>query len=178
MRIIGGKYKGRRFAVPRNFSARPTTDFARENIFNVLNNTFEFEGLHVLDLFSGTGAIALEFASRGAEKITLVEKNSHHYRFIQNVKEKLGEDRLFPVKMDVFNFIKQTADKFDIIFADPPYDMDCLDKIPGMIFEYELLNPEGWLIFEHSAQYSFKSMKGFKTMRKYGSVHFSIFENV
>ena len=131
MRIITGKYGRRRFQVPTNISARPTTDMARENIFNVLENWVDFEGLTALDLFSGTGAISFEFLSRGCAKVTSVEKASTQYNFIRKVKQMLNEKNLIQVKGDAFKFIETCAEQFDIIFADPPYDLPCglKDKI-------------------------------------------------
>ena len=150
MRIIRGKYGRRRFDVPRNISARPTTDFARENIFNVLENMEDFDGLSALDLFSGTGAIALEFLSRGCSRVVAVE-------------------------MDVFKFIDTCTEKFDMIFADPPYDHPRFAEIPELILNSKMLKPGTLVIIEHNKTYDFSALPGFEQHRAYGSVNFSVF---
>lgn len=174
MRIISGKYKGRHIPVRKNFPSRPTTDFAKENLFNVLNNHFDFEDLKVLDLFAGTGSISYEFASRGAI-VTLIEKDYRSYEFISKTLSELEMKSVKAFKADVFRAIPKITEKFDLIFADPPYDMKAIDTIPGLIFENGLLNKDGWFILEHSDKYDFKAVTYFKELRKYGSVHFSIF---
>ena len=175
MRIISGKYKSRRFKVPSNFKARPTTDFARENLFNILNNTFDWEETTALDLFSGTGSIAFEFVSRGCPRVVSVEQNNNHYDFICSVKDKLEADELWPLKADVFKYLKNGYEKFDLIFADPPYDLSDIDKIPDLIFKKELLKPNGLLILEHSKNHDFSENEHFLKAKTYGSVHFSFF---
>lgn len=177
MRIISGKYKSRRIQIPTNFSARPTTDFARESLFNILNNRVDWESSTALDLFSGTGCIALEFVSRGCPMVVSVESNAKHHAFIQKAKESLDAKELLTIKADVFNYIKSCKQTFDLIFADPPYDLKDLDKIPTKIFESNLLKPEGIFILEHSKKNTFKEHPHFKEERNYGSVHFSFFEN-
>lgn len=176
MRIISGKYKSRRFQLPTNFSARPTTDMARESLFNILNNRIDWENANALDLFSGTGCIAVEFVSRGCPHVTSVESNAKNHAFIQKVKEMLDAKELLTIKSDVFSFIKSCKQTFDLIFADPPYDLKELDLIPTKIFEKELLNDEGIFILEHSKKNTFTEHPFFKEERKYGSVHFSFFE--
>ena len=141
MRIISGKYGRRRFDVPRNITARPTTDMARENLFNVLNNLVDFEGLTALDLFSGTGAISFELLSRGCASVTSVEKASTQYNFIRKVKDLLHEENLIQVKGDVFKFIGSCSRKFDLIFADPPYDLPQLPQIPELILKSQMVQP-------------------------------------
>lgn len=177
MRIISGKYKSRRFQLPTKFTARPTTDFARESLFNILNNRFEWENCDALDLFSGTGSIAIEFVSRGCKHVVSVESSVKNHAFIQKVKEILDAKELLTVKADVFSFIKSCNQKFDIIFADPPYDLKDLSKIPAKIFDHGLLKPNGVFILEHSKNNSFTDHPSFKEERKYGNVHFSFFSN-
>lgn len=177
MRIIRGKYGRRRFTVPTNITARPTTDFARENIFNVLENMVDFEGLTALDLFAGTGAISIEFLSRECASVTAVEKAATQYRFIRSVAEQLNDPNIHVVRGDVFKFIESCKEKFDIIFADPPYDLPRFGEIPGLILNSDMLKPDTLVIVEHSRNYDFSSLPGFMEHRVYGSVNFSIFRN-
>ena len=177
MRIVSGTLKGRRFSPPGNFKARPTTDFAKENIFNVLNNIIDFAETDVLDLFSGTGSISLEFASRGSKRIVAVEKSYNHFRFIRKVISELGfDDRINVVKGCAFKFVEKTNATFDIVFADPPYDLEEADKLPEMVMNSGILNAGGLFIFEHSDKQDYSGLPGFKEVRKYGKVNFSIFE--
>ena len=193
MRIITGKYKGRHFEIPRSFKARPTTDFAKENIFNVLTGYIDFEGATALDLFSGTGSISLELASRGCAQVISVEADRDHHRFIMQCLQKLGvtEGRFFcdtdemsqknrpavpPIRGDVFRFIKSCKMQFDFIFADPPYALKELPTIPSLIFEKNLLKPDGVFVFEHGKDQDFSSHPNFVEHRSYGSVNFSIFQ--
>lgn len=178
MRIISGKYRHRRFTPPNNFRARPTTDFAKENLFNVLQNMIDFEDIKALDLFGGTGSISFELLSRGAKNVTCVEQNRNHAAFIKEISKTLKcEDDLRLIIGDVFRFIKTTPSKqFDFIFADPPYDLPKLEEIPQIILERQLLNEDGLLIFEHSKEYDFSKFQGFFQLRKYGAVHFSFFK--
>ena len=176
MRIISGKYKSRRIQVPANLKARPTTDFARESLFNVLNNRVDWEEATVLDLFSGTGSVALEFVSRGCPFVVTVEMNQNHYNFICKAQETLGAKELFPVKADAFKYLQSLNQKFDLIFADPPYDLLSINTIPDLIFKRELLKPEGIFILEHSKKQNFSAHPHFVNERNYGNVHFSFFE--
>lgn len=176
MRIISGKYKSRRIQVPTNLKARPTTDFAKENLFNVLNNELDWEETTALDLFSGTGSIAFEMVSRGCPHVTSVEANANHYHFIVKAQEQLGATELFPIKADVFKYLQSTRETFDLIFADPPYDLPKVDTLPTLIFEKKLLKAGGIFILEHSRDYDFSQMPHFRELRHYGSVHFSFFE--
>lgn len=178
MRIISGKYKSRRFQLPKNFQARPTTDMARENLFNILNNKFEWESTEALDLFSGSGGIALELVSRGCMRVVSVESVAKNHAFIQKVKEKLDAKELLTIKADAFSFMKTCNQTFDLIIADPPYDLNELESIPSKIFEYELLKDDGIFILEHSKTNSFTQHPFFKEERKYGSVHFSFFSKI
>jgi 16S rRNA (guanine966-N2)-methyltransferase len=172
MRIIGGIFKSRIFRPNKSFKARPTTDFARENLFNILCNRYLFDNKKILDLFSGTGSISFEFASRGCQDITCVELDRHHYNFICSVIEILKiKDSLKAVNSDVFKFISRSAEQFDIIFADPPYELKRLAEIPDLI----LNSINGLLILEHGKTNDFSSHPLFGELRTYGSVHFSFF---
>ncbi|MBU8893420.1 MAG: RsmD family RNA methyltransferase [Bacteroidales bacterium] len=177
MRIVSGIYKGRHIKAPKNFRARPTTDFAKENLFNILNNNFDFSELSVLDLFSGTGSISYEFASRECVSVISVESNFRHHAFIKKTIDELGITNVKAFKSDAFRYVKSYRDKFDIIFADPPYELKEIDSIPDFIFKHEILNKDGWLIVEHGGKTNFSKQKGFLELRKYGGVNFSIFEN-
>ena len=176
MRIITGKYKGRHFDIPKSFKARPTTDFAKENIFNVLMQYIDFEGTMALDLFSGTGSITLELLSRGCSHIISIELDRDHHRFIQECLNKLGpQSSVTPLRGDVFRFIKSCKQQFDFIFADPPYALKELPTIPALIFEKGLLNEDGIFVFEHGKDHDFSNDPHFMEHRSYGSVNFSIF---
>lgn len=176
MRIIRGKYGRRRFAVPSNITARPTTDFARENIFNVIENITDIEGLRCLDLFAGTGAISFELLSRGASSVTAIEKSATQARFIEKVKRELGDNGLHLLRTDALRYIKDSTSEFDFVFADPPYDLDGFGEIPAMVLQSRLLRPGSIFIIEHSKKYDFSSLPHFTDHRVYGSVNFSIFE--
>lgn len=175
MRIITGIYKGRHFDIPRSFKARPTTDFAKENIFNVLTAYMDFEDATALDLFSGTGSISLELVSRGCSHVFSVEMDRDHHRFIQECLKKLNTQVCVPIRGDVFRFIKSCKHQFDFIFADPPYALKELGTIPSLIFEKGLLKPDGVFVFEHGKDYDFSNDFHFVEHRSYGSVNFSIF---
>lgn len=175
MRIITGKYKGRHFDIPRSFKARPTTDFAKENIFNVLVQYVDFDGATALDLFSGTGSISLELVSRGCSQVVSVEMDRDHHRFIQECLKKLETDTCIPIRGDVFRFLKSCKQQYDLIFADPPYALKELATLPDIIFEKELLKEEGIFILEHGKDHDFSRHPHFKEHRQYGSVNFSIF---
>ena len=176
MRIIRGKYGRRRFDVPSNITARPTTDFARENIFNVLENIIDFEGAQALDLFAGTGAISFEFLSRGCAGVTCVEKCATQFNFIKKVKEQLKDDNLTMIRGDVFRFIETAARKYDIIFADPPYDLPNFAEVPERILASKMLKSDTIVVIEHSKNYDFSHLPHFSEHRTYGSVNFSIFQ--
>ncbi len=175
MRIITGIYKGRRFDIPRTFKARPTTDFAKENIFNVLNGYVDFEECRVLDLFSGTGSISLEFLSRNCQKVVSVEGDRDHYAFIKQCISKLGTDRSIVIRGDVFKFLSTCKEKFDIIFADPPYSLPRLKEIPQIILESDILSDKGIFVLEHGKTNDFSTNPLLIDHRTYGSVHFSLF---
>ena len=176
MRIIRGKYGRRRFDVPKNITARPTTDFARENIFNVIENLRDIEGTRVADLFAGTGAVSWEFVSRGAREVTAVEQAPVQAGFIRSVKEKLGDTVLRLVRGDVFRFVERCEQAYDIIFADPPYDLERFDEIPALILNSKMVAPGSLVVIEHGKNRDFSDLPGFTQHRVYGSVNFSIFE--
>ena len=175
MRIITGRYKGRRFDIPRTFKARPTTDFAKENIFNVLQGYTDFDDLTALDLFAGTGSISLELASRGCQQVVSVEADRDHAAFIRQCFAKLDADYQLLIRGDVFKFLKTCRQSFDFIFADPPYALRELPQIPDLILESTLLRPDGLLVFEHGKDHDFSQHPCFVEHRQYGSVNFSIF---
>lgn len=175
MRIVSGKYRGRRFSPPSNFKARPTTDFAKENLFNILNNEIDWEETTALDLFGGTGSISFELASRECKHVTCVEKNPIHAAFIEKVKDQLKVTNLRIFKMDVFKYLEHNKDQFDLIFADPPYDMKNFEEVPRLVFEKNILKEDGIFIMEHSKDYDFSDYSLFVQKRTYGSVNFSIF---
>ena len=176
MRIIRGKYGRRRFDVPTNITARPTTDFARENIFNVLENITDIEGKHILDLFAGTGAISIEFLSREAASVTAVEKAATQYNFIKKVAAQLGETNLNLIRGDALRFLATASRPYDIVFADPPYDMPGFAAIPAAILNSGAVAPGTIVIVEHNRTHDFSSLPGFMDHRIYGSVNFSIFQ--
>lgn len=175
MRIVGGKYKGRIFTPNKRFSSRPTTDLAKEALFNILTNRFDLNGLKILDLFSGTGSIGYEFLSRGAETVTFVELNYQHISFIREVTEKLGVSNIRIVRNDVFRFLKSCHWQFDVIFADPPFDLSTLAEIPDAVFQSGVLLETGLFILEHGKTHDFSGNPHFKEIRLYGKVHFSFF---
>ena len=175
MRIIRGKYGRRRFDVPSSISARPTTDFARENIFNVLENLTDLEDADCLDLFAGTGAISFEFLSRECRHVTAVEKASTQWRFISQVAQRLNVDNFTLIRGDVFRFVATCTGKFDIIFADPPYDLPRFGEIPSLILSSKMLREGTIFVIEHSRNYDFSNLPHFLEHRVYGSVNFSIF---
>ena len=175
MRIITGMYKGRHFDIPRSFKARPTTDFAKENIFNVLGGYTDFDGAAALDLFAGTGSISLEFLSRGCQQVVSVEADRDHARFIDQCIKKIGTTHHILIRGDVFRFIKSCHQQFDIIFADPPYQLPELPTIPDLILEHGLLKPDGVLVFEHGKKDSFANHPRCIDNRSYGSVNFTLF---
>ena len=176
MRIISGTHRGRQIFPDKNFSARPTTDFAKENLFNVLNNYADIAGSRILDLFSGPGSISYEFASRGAPEVISLEQNYKHYAFIKRTATELGFSAMKVYKNDAFAACKKLKGQpFDIIFADPPYCLENLSEIPAAIFTNGLLAPNGIAIIEHPAQIDFSAHPHFSEHRQYGSVNFSLF---
>lgn len=175
MRIIRGKYGRRRFDVPTNITARPTTDFARENIFNVIENLIDLEGATALDLFAGTGAVSFEFLSRECKSVTAVEKAATQYNFITKVAKTLGDDNIRVIRGDVFKFLATVQTPYDIVFADPPYDLPGFAEIPGKILTSKAVKEGTLVIVEHNKSHDFSALPGFLEHRAYGSVNFSIF---
>ncbi len=177
MRIISGRLKGRRLVAPKKLPVRPTTDMAKESLFNILNNHYYFDGISVLDLFAGTGSISFEFASRGTQSITSVDANYHCIRFIQKTNDEL-ECNVQSIKSDVYQYLESTKQQYDIIFADPPYDFDIekFSKIADLVFEKELLEEDGLLVIEHSKHTSLEEHPKFSYSKKYGGCMFSFFE--
>ena len=176
MRIISGKNKGRRVTAPNNLPVRPTTDMAKEALFNILNNRYYFNEIKVLDLFSGIGSISLEFASRGTEDITSVDSFYGCVKFLESEAKKL-DSNLQLVKSDVFKFLENTDQQYDIIFADPPYEMEQekFEKIHQLVFKNNLLKENGLLVIEHSKNTDLKHLPNFEQTKKYGSNLFSFF---
>ena len=174
MRIVSGKWKGKRIVAPKNLPTRPTTDFAKEGLFNILNNRFFFDDLRVLDLFAGTGNIAYEFASRGAGEITCVDQNKGWVRFISEMADDLGAN-IQPVQLDAWLFVQKTTTSYDIVFADPPYDWDKHEALAEALIQKGFLKEGGEAIIEHSADTDLSHLPGFFEHRKYGHVHFSFF---
>lgn len=178
MRIIGGKYRGRRIEPPSNFKARPTTDFAREGLFNILNNRVDFESIDVLDLFSGTGSISYEFASRGAPNVHLVDKDRIHIAGIRRIIKELGIENIRPILIDVKAYLKTCSVKYDVVFADPPYDLPWLNEIPDLVMQSEVIREDGFFILEHPRGSVFTGHKLFFEHRNYGGVNFSFFRPI
>ena len=177
MRIVSGTHKGRQIHPPTNLPVRPTTDFAKESLFNILVNRIDFENTDVLDLFAGTGSISLEFASRGCHSITSVDLNFRCTEFIKKASDEMKFTTIRAVKANAFSFLGFCKVKYDLIFADPPYDMPNTSTIPDIVFEKELLNSEGILIIEHSRDLDFSKHPKFTEHRNYGKVNFSFFVN-
>ena len=176
MRIIGGEYGGRKFNPPNKMPyTRPTTDIAKEGLFNIIQHNLDISALKTLDLFGGTGSISYELASRGAKKLTIVEKDNAMYEFIKKTAKELGIGNVQVTKMDVFKFIDQCDERFDLIFAGPPYALTNIDDLSKYIFEKQLLNKKGWLILEHTPRNDYKKFPFYKTERNYGTTVFSIF---
>jgi 16S rRNA (guanine966-N2)-methyltransferase len=176
LRIIGGKYRGRRIEPPSNFKARPTTDFAREGLFNILNNRVDFETISVLDLFSGTGSIGYEFASRGAVTVHLIEKDPRHIAGIKRVIKDLDMENIRPIHIDVKAYLKTCSIKYDVVFADPPYELSWLNELPDLVTQSGVIKEDGFFILEHPRALSFTSHKLFFEHRNYGGVNFSFFK--
>jgi 16S rRNA (guanine(966)-N(2))-methyltransferase RsmD len=175
LRIIGGKYRGRRIVPPPGFKARPTTDFARESLFNILNNRVDFEEISVLDLFSGTGSISYEFASRGAREVHLVEMDMKHISGIRRIIKDLGINNIKTIHIDVRAYLKTCSVRYDVVFADPPYKLPWLKEIPDIVVGSGIVKEDGFFILEHPRDMSFSSHKLFFEHRNYGGVNFSFF---
>lgn len=178
MRIIGGEFGGRRINPPAHMPhTRPTTDVAKEGLFNILQNNISLEGIKTLDLFGGTGSISFELASRGASDITIIEKDPVMFEFIRNTVAQLHLENIKVMRMDVFRFIEQCNEQFDFIFAGPPYALGNIDELPRLIFERKLLKNKGWFVLEHTPRNDYKKFPFYKTERNYGTTVFSIFVN-
>ena len=175
MRIISGIYGGRRLSPPKNITARPTTDFAKESLFNLLNNRMDLEGIDVLDLFAGTGGIGIECVSRGAREVTAVEIAHVQQNWIITCCRQLGIRNLSVIRGDVFKFLSACRTKYDLIFADPPYALEQLPTLTDAILERNILKENGWLVIEHGKDTDFTSHPRHYETRTYGSVHFSFF---
>lgn len=175
MRIIGGTHRGRRIEPPSNFKARPTTDFAREGLFNILNNRIDFETSSILDLFSGTGSISYEFASRGAAQVHLIDKDPKHIAGIKRIIKDIGFENIRPIHIDVKAYLKTCSIKYDVVFADPPYDLSWLKEIPDLVTKSGIIKDDGFFILEHPRGISFNSHELFFEHRNYGGVNFSFF---
>lgn len=178
MRIISGDLGGRRINPPSNMPyTRPTTDIAKEGLFNVLQNNLDFEELKTLDLFGGTGSISYELASRGVPDLTIVEKDNQMHAFIKKTAEALKIGNIKVVKSDVFRFMEQCHETFDFIFAGPPYALETIDELPRLVFSKGLLKPGGWFILEHTPRNDYQNFPHFSSARNYGTTIFSIFKN-
>ena len=175
MRIISGILRGKQIRPPANFKARPTTDFAKESLFNILVHQYDLEDMDVLDLFAGTGSISYEFASRGVRSVLAVEKAAPHYKFIQETARQLQMDQLTVLRTDAFRYLQKPVQSFDIIFADPPYDHPRIPDLPDLVMDTKILNSKGIFILEHPGNYSFTAHARFLQHRKYGGVNFTFF---
>ena len=176
MRIIGGEFKGRTFRAPGNLPTRPTTDQAKEALFNILVNRVELSEMCVLDLFSGIGSVSLEFISRGVNQLTSIDRNPKCLRFQDDCRQKLNIENWSTSRNDVLRFLPNAASKFDLVFADPPYDFPDHQRVHELIMEWELLKPDGLFILEHDSTLKTEDWSGFEQMRRYGRVHFSFFD--
>ncbi len=175
MRIIAGNLRCRRLNPPNNLPVRPTTDMARESLFNILNNYVDYEECSVMDLFAGTGAVSIEFISRGAREVTSIDINNACTEFIKSTARQLGLDNIHVVRADVFDLLKRANRKFEIIFADPPYSLHDLPQLPDIVFESNVLTEDGIFILEHPKEYSFEDHPHFWQHRAYGKVNFTFF---
>jgi len=176
MRIIGGEHGGRKFNPPNNMPyTRPTTDIAKEGLFNVLQHQLDFDNIKSLDLFGGTGSISYELASRGVTDLTIVEKDAAMYEFIKKTAATLRLENFKVIKMDVFKFMLSCTDQFDFIFAGPPYALTAIDDLPKIVYEKKLLTPNGWFVLEHTPRNDYKNFPLYKTERNYGTTVFSTF---
>jgi 16S rRNA (guanine(966)-N(2))-methyltransferase RsmD len=177
MRIIGGKWGGRRISPPTKMPfTRPTTDIAKEGLFNMIQNQIDFEGIKTLDLFGGTGAITYELLSRGASDSTIVEKDPQMFKFITDNLQKLGATGVKPIRLEVFKFLESCSDKYDFIFAGPPYALTTIDDLPRMVVGKQLIASEGLFVLEHTPRNNYEQYPGFVKQRNYGTTVFSFFE--
>jgi 16S rRNA (guanine966-N2)-methyltransferase len=177
MRIIGGTLKGLRLNPPKNLPVRPTTDLAKEALFNILQNQIEFDNINVLDLFCGTGNITYEFASRGAKQVIGVDRSIHCINYVKDTARQHGLNQIKTYKADIFKYLQVETEQYDLIFADPPYDLNQIPEIPKVIFEKNLLSADGLLIVEHQSMQNLSNHPAFVEQRKYGHSSFSFFKN-
>lgn len=178
MRIISGELGGRRFNPPNNMPyTRPTTDIAKEGLFNVIENNLDLSSVRSLDLFGGTGSITYELYSRGVRDLTIVEKDSEMFAFIKKTSELMGVEKLNCIRADVFRFLRDCKEQFDFIFAGPPYALGNIEDLPKFVFQQSLLRPEGWFVLEHTPRNDFRQHPLFHAERKYGTTIFTIFIN-
>jgi len=177
MRIIAGNLRGRRLNPPQNLPVRPTTDMARESLFNILNNYVDYEDCSVMDLFAGTGAVSLEFVSRGVREVTSVDINAQCTDFIKQSAAQFGVKNIHVVRADVFDLLKRANRSFDIVFADPPYALDGIAELPDLVFAKDILTEDGIFILEHPREFSFEEHPHFWQHRAYGKVNFTFFAN-
>lgn len=177
MRVITGKYKGKHFEVPRHFKARPTTDFAKENLFNVLRAYLDFEQTRALDLFAGTGSITLELLSRGCPEVVCVERDRTHFAHISRILRTLNDAAVTPICGDALKFIAKGSKSFDLVFADPPYALRELPELPDRVMSSQLLAPGALFVLEHGRELDFSARPDFLEHRAYGSVNFSFFRH-
>lgn len=175
MRIIGGTLKGKKLIAPSNLPARPTTDFAREALFNILKHKINLSGIHALDLFGGLGGISFELVSRGVKTLIYVDIHPGCVAFVKQSAKHFNTENIIPVKANVWNYLKKTKQKFDFIFADPPYDLAQIEQLPNAVFEADCLSEGAIFVLEHSERVDFSSHPRFTEHRKYGAVHFSFF---
>jgi 16S rRNA (guanine966-N2)-methyltransferase len=175
MRIIRGTYRGRKITAPASLPVRPTTDLAKESLFNILDNHIYFEDIHVLDLYAGTGSISYEFASRGSQHVISVDIDPGCVRFISETAEKLGFTGLKAIRSSAVGYLDHCNEKFDLVFADPPYELEGIEDVIKMVFDRKLLNDGGWLIVEHAREKDFSTFPGFFQRRNYGKVNFTFF---
>ncbi len=177
MRIVGGEFSGRRFSPPTGIPARPTTDVAKEGLFNILEHMMDIEGCSTCDLFGGTGSISYELASRGAERLTLIERDMVSINFIKKTAKELGIDqKMHIIKGDVFKFMKQSRDHYNFIFAGPPYALTTIDDLPHLVFEQKMLAPGGIFVLEHTPRNDYQQHPNFRRMKNYGTTVFTFFE--
>lgn len=177
MRIIGGSLKGLRLNPPKNLPVRPTTDLAKEALFNILQNQIEFDNIKVLDLFCGTGNITYEFASRGADQVIAIDRSIHCINYVKDTARQHGLAQIKTYKADIFKYLQLETERYDLVFADPPYDLNQIPEIPKIIFDKNLLLPDGLLIVEHQSMQNLSNHPAFVEQRKYGHSSFSFFKN-
>ena len=175
MRIVSGKYKGRRINAPKNLPVRPTTDFAKEGLFNVLRTRVELEDLKILDLFAGSGNISLEFASRGAQSIVSVDQDRNCVNFIRKISADLDIKEILPIRSDVLKYLEKNQSMVDLVFADPPYAFEKYDELIRLVLEGEKLSKEDYFILEHGKEQDFSEHKHFQFSKKFGNVNFTFF---